>query len=194
MAGGCGILQWVTTSAPTSISYHLKLENIRHEQMTSGCDREIDIEQPAGFHLQSLRIGNVRLEGPYPTSGNAIYTNHVGSLTVKDTSYSNNGSSSNHANFINPNNALYIKLENNYITPLWRIHYYFAGIDVAIRTVWGQAVLRPLRRLHSGRGDTRSLIKTESPTIDRCVPGHCRVVWKHCASCGRAPQALDKHD
>lgn len=117
--GGCGVLKWITTTpAPPSVSSHLRLANIRHEQMSSGCDKQIDIEQNSSRPLYQLIIDNVRLEGPYPTSANAIYTNYVNGISVRDTSYPNNAAPNpNNANFINANNALWIELNNNYVTP-----------------------------------------------------------------------------
>jgi len=116
MAGGCGILKWVQASPSVSVSYNLKIANVRHEQMTAGCDKEIDIELQTA--LQNLIIDNVSLQGPYPNSGTAINVNLVDGITVRDTTYANTIATVNApATFINATSTKYIELENNYIFP-----------------------------------------------------------------------------
>lgn len=123
MTGGCGILSWVApTAIPTSVSTHLKLANIRHEQSTpiASCVGHIDIELPATRPLQELIIDNVRFEGP--TSGTwiagdtAIYLRSVDSISIRDTSYPNSSANAlSPANFINAQGAKWIELSNNYL-------------------------------------------------------------------------------
>lgn len=116
MTGGCGILNWVQTSEPVSVSHHLKIANVRHEQMTAGCDKEIDITLKRA--LQMLVIDNVSFQGPFPALGTAIKVDLVDGMTVRNTSYMNgNTSDSSQATFINATNTKYIQLENNSMYP-----------------------------------------------------------------------------
>ena len=117
LAGGCGILKWVTTTPPPSVSVHLVLAGIRHEQQYPGCDRQIDIELPASRPLQEFKVDNSRLEGPYTAGHNAIYLRSVDSISIVDTSYPNPASATTNANFINASGARAIYLANNYLTP-----------------------------------------------------------------------------
>lgn len=115
MAGGCGILKWLSTAIPASISYDLKISNIRHEQMASGCDNDIDIELP--ISLQSLVIDNVHLQGPFATSATAIKLKNVEGVTVRNTTFEDNPPSSAPATFINASDIRYVDLENNHVFP-----------------------------------------------------------------------------
>lgn len=112
MTGGCGILKWIQTSPSASVSYNLKIANVRHEQMANGCDKEIDIELKTA--LQSLIIDNVTLQGPYPNLGTAINVDLIDGITVRDTAY---GISAQPGTLIRAIKTKYIKLENNHIFP-----------------------------------------------------------------------------
>lgn len=116
MAGGCGIVQWLAPTPSVSVSNHLKIANVRHEQMAAGCDKEIDIE--LAMQLQTLVIDNVALSGPFPLLGTAIFLKSVDGLTVRNTTYLNNvGTLGQEATFINASGTKYIQLENNSVYP-----------------------------------------------------------------------------
>lgn len=120
MTGGCGILKWVQESPAISVSSSLKIANVRHEQMTSGCDKEIDIQMKSA--LQSLIIDNVSFQGPFLPEGIAINVHLVDGMTVRNTSYYNDIAEKQKipATFINATSTKYIQLENNGIYPFSR--------------------------------------------------------------------------
>lgn len=113
MVGGCGILQWVSTTAPAAQSYHLKVANTRIEQMVAGCDRPIDIELVTA--LQSLILDNLNITIPTPFSGTGIYLRNVQGVTVRDTTYWNPVANATlpPAYFIDAVGTRYIELQNN---------------------------------------------------------------------------------
>lgn len=117
MAGGCGILKWIQPSVSASVSYHLKISNIRHEQLAEGCDKQIDIELKTP--LQGLIIDNVSFQAdPFPPLITAIKVDMVDGMTVRNTSYYNpNSTASLQGTFINAKNIKYIQLENNSYYP-----------------------------------------------------------------------------
>jgi hypothetical protein len=117
MTGGCGILQWVSTTPPTSVSYNLKISNIRLEQLTAGCDKQIDIELPTTMPLQSLIVDNVYMS-IYPAfAGTGIYLKSVQGLTARDVTYWNPVANATlpPATFINASGIRFIELQNNHI-------------------------------------------------------------------------------
>jgi hypothetical protein len=113
MAGGCGILKWVSTTAPIAASYSFKLANIRVEQMVSGCDKPIHIELPTVWPLQNLVLDNLRITIPSPFAGTGIYLRAVQGLTVRDTTYWNPSTQTSPATFIDARGIRYIELQNN---------------------------------------------------------------------------------
>jgi hypothetical protein len=118
-AGGCGFFKWISTTAPVSVSSHLRLAGFRHEQrQPSTCDKIVDIELPSGSPLQQLIVENGDF-GEYVPGGwnggfpaNLVYTSNVDSITVADSSYGPGSGS----NFLNVNNAKWLELRNNYIS------------------------------------------------------------------------------
>lgn len=122
MVKGCGILQWISTTA-NGASFHLKLANIRLEQITSGCDKPIDIELPTSGTLQSLVLDNISIHDS-PPAINGIYLKSVDGLTVRDSTYWNVATAGAQANFINATGIKFIELQNNHV-------YYFGQKIIA---------------------------------------------------------------
>lgn len=117
MVQGCGILRWISISSPDAVSNHLRLSNIRDEQLASGCpsNTDIDIELPVA--LQSLIIDNVHLSGPFAAGYTAITLHNVEGVTVRDSMFEDAPSAAAPATFINASLIRYIDLENNHIFP-----------------------------------------------------------------------------
>jgi hypothetical protein len=140
MVGGCGILQWVSTTAPTAQSYHLKLANIRIEQMVAGCDRPIDIELVTA--LQTLVLDNLNMNVPTPFAGTGIYLRNVQGVTVRDTTYWNPVANATlpPATFIDAVGTRYIELQNNKVSPYGQD--IVAVDDAATTLIWKDGPFR----------------------------------------------------
>jgi hypothetical protein len=111
MAGGCGIIKNVSTSAPIEVSYDLKISNIRLEQVVAGCGAPIDLEFTASRPLQTLVIDNVKLGTP---SSAGIVLKNVESVSIRNTSYFfGTATAQAPATFIDATGVLYIALDNN---------------------------------------------------------------------------------
>jgi Pectate lyase superfamily protein len=118
--GGCGILNWVTTSTPQpdqNVSYNLTITGARHEQRSPDtCDQVIHIDVPAALPLSQLIVEDVHFgEAIAPSNfpADVIFTNHVQSITVANSHYW----PSLETNFINVQNALWLEVRNNFISP-----------------------------------------------------------------------------
>jgi hypothetical protein len=109
-ARGCGILQWIKTAAPVSVSYMLKISNLRFEQQSADCGAQVDIEQPSGWPLQELLIDNVA----FNPSPNAVRIINVDSVTIANS----RNSSPVAGHFLDATNLLFLELRNNTVTAL----------------------------------------------------------------------------
>jgi len=133
-ARGCGILQWTSKVAPVSVSYMLKVSNLRFEQQSADCGAQLDIEQPSGWPLQELLIENVA----FNPSPNALRLVNVDSATI---AYSKNPSPV-AGHFIEATNLLFLELRNNSVMAK-NDRVVIDGHD--IETGYGRWVIGPAR-------------------------------------------------
>ncbi len=149
LVGGCGALKWVVQDGATaSVSSHLKISNVRTEQLNLTCDKTIYIDLPTGRRLLQLVVDNVALGGPFPPAPvhSAIHLNNVDSITVSNTSYFNHSATiESPANFIRATNAMYIQLVNNY--------FYVTSAIVAPGLTWKEGPYSRKDVLQSVRGE-----------------------------------------
>jgi pectate lyase-like protein len=113
-AGGCGILRW-QGGGTLSISQHLKLSGIRHEQVSStSCPSSIDIDMN-GLPLQSLIVENVRFANPMNV---AMHLDNVTSVSVADSMFSPGSP----ANFLSVTRSRFVEFRNNSTTRVTQIY------------------------------------------------------------------------
>jgi hypothetical protein len=146
-ARGCGILNWISTTPSVSVSYMLKISNLRFEQQSSDCGAQVDIEQPLGRPLQELLIENVA----FNPSPNALRLANVDSTTI---AYSRN-SSPIAGHLLDATNLLFLELRNNTVTPV-NDKIFVDGHDLEVG--YGHWVIGPARGKHCCQPDNvRSL-------------------------------------
>jgi hypothetical protein len=136
-ARGCGILKWIKKAAPVSVSYMLKISNLRFEQQSAGCGAQVDIEQPLDWPLQELLIDNVA----FNPSPNAVRLVNVDSVTI---AHSRNPSPV-AGHLLDATNLLFLELRNNTVTPL-SDKIFVDGRD--LEGGYGHWVLGPARGKH----------------------------------------------
>jgi hypothetical protein len=107
-ARGCGILRWIKTSAPVSVSSMLRISNLRFEQQSTGCGAQLDIEQPPGWPLQDLVIENVAFN-PTPA---AVRIVNVDSATIAHSKYPAPSAGP----LLEATNLLFLELRNNSVS------------------------------------------------------------------------------